>query len=50
MKAVYIEAHGDRDVLIYGDRPEPDVLPTEVKIKVRAAALNRLALYTREGG
>ena len=50
MKAVYIESHGDRDVLVYGDRPEPIVRPTEVKIRVRAAALNRLDLYTREGG
>tara|TARA_B100000029_G_scaffold175376_1_gene172646 strand:+ start:881 stop:1909 length:1029 start_codon:yes stop_codon:yes gene_type:complete len=50
MKAVYIESHGDRDVLIYGNRPEPEIGPTDVKIKVRAAALNRLDLYTREGG
>ncbi|HCL25756.1 MAG TPA: alcohol dehydrogenase [Dehalococcoidia bacterium] len=50
MKAVYIEAHGGTEVLTYGDRPDPEVKAGEVKIKVRATALNRLDLYTREGG
>jgi NADPH:quinone reductase-like Zn-dependent oxidoreductase len=50
MKAVYIEAHGGPEVLTYGERPEPEVRPHEVKVRVRAAALNRLDLYTREGG
>ena len=30
MKAVYIEAHGGPEVLTYGDRPEPSVLPDQV--------------------
>ena len=50
MKAVYIEAHGGTEVLSYGDRPEPEIAPHEVKLRVRATALNRLDLYTREGG
>jgi NADPH:quinone reductase-like Zn-dependent oxidoreductase len=50
MKAVYIEAHGGPEVLTYGERPEPAVGAQEVKIQVRAVALNRLDLYTREGG
>ena len=50
MKAVYIEAHGGTEVLTYGDRPEPEAGFGEVKVKVHAAALNRLDLYTREGG
>ena len=50
MKAVYIEAHGGTDALVYGDRPEPEPGPGEVKVRVRATALNRLDLYTREGG
>ncbi len=50
MKAVYIEAHGGTEVLTYGDRPDPEVKAGKVKIKVRATALNRLDLYTREGG
>lgn len=49
MKAVYIEAHGGPEVLTYGDRPDPEIKTGEVKVKVRAAALNRLDLYTREG-
>jgi NADPH:quinone reductase-like Zn-dependent oxidoreductase len=49
MKAVYIEAHGGPEVLTYGDRPDPEIKAGEVKVKVRAAALNRLDLYTREG-
>ena len=50
MKAVYIESHGGPDVLTWGDRPEPEIRPHEVKVRVRASALNRLDLYTREGG
>ena len=50
MKAVYIEAHGGPEVLTCGERPEPEIRPHQVKVRVRAAALNRLDLYTREGG
>ena len=50
MHAVYIEAHGGPEVLTYGERPEPQVQAGEVKIRVKATALNRLDLYTRDGG
>ncbi len=50
MQAVYIEAHGGPEALTYGERPEPQVQLGEVKIRVKATALNRLDLYTREGG
>ena len=33
-----------------GERPEPHAGSGEVKVRVRATALNRLDLYTREGG
>jgi len=50
MQAVYIEANGGPEVLILGERPDPMVEPGEVKLRVRATALNRLDLYIREGG
>ncbi len=50
MQAVYIEAHGGPEVLTYGERPEPQAQAGEVKIRVKATALNRLDLYTRDGG
>ena len=50
MQAVYIESHGGPEVLTYGQRPEPEMEPHQVKVRVRAAGLNRLDLYTREGG
>jgi NADPH:quinone reductase-like Zn-dependent oxidoreductase len=49
MKAVYITEHGGPEALIYGQRPEPVVGPGEVKVRVRACALNRLDVYTRAG-
>ena len=49
MKAVYIEAHGDADVLQYGDRPGPTPGPGDVVVRVGASALNRLDIFTREG-
>ena len=49
MKAVYIEENGGPEVLTYGDRPEPSVGPHQVKVRVRASALNRLDTYVRAG-
>ncbi len=49
MKAVYITGHGGIDVLQYGDLPEPEIGPNDVKVRVHAAALNRLDVYTRAG-
>ena len=49
MKAVYIEAQGGPEVLTYGDLPEPEISPRHVKVRVRAAALNRLDTYVRAG-
>ena len=49
MKAVYITEHGGTEVLTYGDVPDPDMGANDVKIRVRACALNRLDLYTRAG-
>ena len=49
MKAVYIEEHGGPEVLTYGERPDPVIEPNEVKVRVRASALNRLDLFVRSG-
>jgi len=49
MKAVYLTEHGGLDVLQYGDLPDPQIGPNDVKIRVHACALNRLDLYTRAG-
>ena len=49
MKAVYITEHGGTKVLTYGDLPEPAIGPNDVKIRVRACALNRFDVYTRAG-
>ena len=49
MQAVYIEAHGGPEVLTHGERPEPEAGAGQVKVRVRATALNRLDLYTRGG-
>lgn len=49
MKAVYMTEHGGLEVLKYGDMPEPEIGPNDVRVRVRAAALNRLDVYTRAG-
>ncbi len=49
MKAVYMTEHGDVGVLQYGDMPEPEIGPNDVKVRVQAASLNRLDVYTRAG-
>ena len=49
MKAVFFEKHGGPEVLQYGERPTPGPGPGEVRIAVRAAALNRLDIFVRNG-
>jgi len=49
VKAVYITKHGGTETLVYDEVDQPDTGPTEVKIKVRACALNRLDIFTRAG-
>ncbi|MSQ12105.1 MAG: alcohol dehydrogenase [Dehalococcoidia bacterium] len=49
MKAVYLQSQGGVEVLQYGDLPEPVIGPQEVKVRVRACALNRLDIFTRMG-
>ncbi len=49
MKAVYFESHGERDVLRFGEVPDPEVGPGEVRVRVRACALNYLDIWVRRG-
>lgn len=49
MKALYIREHGDPGVLTYGDLPEPEIGPNEIKVRVRACAINRVDVFTRLG-
>lgn len=49
MKAIVIEQPGDSSVLRYGDAPEPKMGPEEVRIRVRATALNHADINQRMG-
>jgi NADPH:quinone reductase-like Zn-dependent oxidoreductase len=49
MKAVFLTQHGGNEVLQYGERPAPEPGPGEVRVAVRAAALNHLDLFVRNG-
>ena len=49
MKAVFFRRHGGTEVLEYGDWPDPVPGPGEVLVGIRAAALNRLDLFVRDG-
>ena len=49
MKAVRIIEHGGIEKLIYDEIPEPSCLPDKIKIQVKAAALNHLDIWVRNG-
>lgn len=49
MKAVLFHQHGSLDVLEYSDFPTPEPKPGEVLVRLRAAALNRLDIWVRNG-
>src|SRR5438046_9700141 len=49
MKAVRFHQHGGPEVLRYEDVPTPEPGPGEVLIALRAAALNHLDLFARDG-
>jgi NADPH:quinone reductase-like Zn-dependent oxidoreductase len=49
MKAVLFNTHGGPEVLQYADFPTPTPGPGQVLVRLKAAALNRLDLWVRQG-
>jgi NADPH:quinone reductase-like Zn-dependent oxidoreductase len=49
VKAIVFDQHGGPEVLRYEDVPRPEPGHSEVLVHLRAAALNRLDLWVREG-
>jgi len=49
MKAVQFAEHGGTDVIEYAEVPAPEVGRDEVRVDVKAAALNHLDVWTRRG-
>ncbi|GAB7090802.1 zinc-binding dehydrogenase [Halorubrum luteum] len=49
MYAVQFASHGDRDVIEYGEHPDPELAENEVLVDVKAGALNHLDVWTRRG-
>lgn len=49
MKAVVMHRRGGVEQLVYEDFPTPEIGPTEVLLRVRACALNRLDIFARQG-
>src|SRR5574341_30970 len=49
MKAVRFHEHGGPEVLRYEEVPEPSPQPTQVKLRVKAVALNHLDVWLRKG-
>jgi NADPH:quinone reductase-like Zn-dependent oxidoreductase len=49
MRAVFFESHGGNEVLQVGERPDPRPIAGEALVRIRAAALNHLDLFVRDG-
>jgi NADPH:quinone reductase-like Zn-dependent oxidoreductase len=49
MKAIVFHTHGGPEVLQLSDMPEPTPARGEVLVRLRAAALNRVDLFVRQG-
>ncbi|HWP67372.1 MAG TPA: NAD(P)H-quinone oxidoreductase [Candidatus Limnocylindria bacterium] len=49
MRAILVTAPGDEDRLAYGEAPAPPLGPSDVRIRVRATAVNRADLLQRMG-
>lgn len=49
MRAAFFTQHGGPEVMVYGDQPAPIPGPNEVLVQIKAAALNRLDKWVRDG-
>ncbi|WP_255152321.1 zinc-binding dehydrogenase [Halorarius halobius] len=49
MQAVQYREHGGRDVIEYGEHPEPDPDRNEVLVDIKAGSLNHVDIWTRKG-
>lgn len=49
MKAIVVDTPGAEDVLKIGEAPSPTVTPEDIRIRVRASAVNRADLLQRQG-
>jgi len=49
MKAIRFHEHGGPEVLRYEDVPDPSPKPNEMKLRVKAVALNHLDIWLRKG-
>ncbi|MCL6553690.1 MAG: zinc-binding dehydrogenase [Firmicutes bacterium] len=49
MHAVRMHQHGGPEVLVYEDAPDPRPGPLDVRVRVRAVALNHIDLWVRRG-
>src|SRR5687767_12045794 len=49
MKAILLHEHGGAEKLVYGEIDTPEPAAGQVQVNLKAAALNRLDLWTRNG-
>jgi NADPH:quinone reductase-like Zn-dependent oxidoreductase len=49
MKAVVFHEHGGLEKLVYEDRPDPECGPDDVVVAVKAASINHLDIWIRQG-
>ena len=49
MRAVLVDGAGDESVLRLGEAPAPELAPGSIRLRVRAAGVNRADLMQRQG-
>lgn len=49
MRAIFIRSHGGPEVVTFGELPDPEPGPGQVRVAVRASAVNHLDLWVRRG-